>query len=177
MPPLSRSRILYDRHESLLVHPKRHATQIRVKLGFKKDGTLVAAQTELYGDTGAYASLGTKVMGRATTHSTGPYIVPNVKIDCYAMYTNNPPSGAFRGFGALQAAFAIECMMDQVAEKLAINPVELRRMNALRPDSYTNTGQYLEDSVGLLECIEKTEAEMIKCVGGRDPYQAVPVER
>ena len=102
-------KVLYDRHESLLVHPKRHATQINVKLGFKKDGTMTAAQTELYGDTGAYASLGAKVMGRATTHSTGPYIVPNVKINCYAMYTNNPPSGAFRGFGALQAAFAIEC--------------------------------------------------------------------
>ena len=113
-------KILYARHESMLVHPKRHATQIKVKLGLKKDGTLTAAQTELYGDTGAYASLGTKVMGRATTHSTGPYIVPNVKIDCYAMYTNNPPSGAFRGFGALQAAFAIECMVDRVAEKNGI---------------------------------------------------------
>jgi len=72
-------KILYDRHESLIAHPKRHATQLRVKLGFKHDGTLTAAQTELYGDTGAYASLGTKVMGRATTHSTGPYIVPNVR--------------------------------------------------------------------------------------------------
>ena len=163
-------KILYDRHESLVVHPKRHATQINVKLGFKKDGTLHAAQTELYGDTGAYASLGAKVMGRATTHSTGPYIVPNVKINCYAMYTNNPPAGAFRGFGALQAAFAIECMMDQVAEKLGIEPVELRRMNALREGAITNTGQLLTESVGLLECIEKTQDAVLKITGGEDPF-------
>jgi len=163
-------KVLYDRHESLIVHPKRHATQINVKLGFKKDGTLTAAQTELYGDTGAYASLGAKVMGRATTHSTGPYIVPNVKINCYAMYTNNPPSGAFRGFGALQAAFAIECLMDQVAEKLGIEPVELRRMNALREGAITNTGQHLKESVGLLECIEKTQAAVLKITGGEDPF-------
>jgi len=169
-------KILYDRHESLLVHPKRHATQINVKLGLKKDGTLTAAQTELYGDTGAYASLGAKVMGRATTHSTGPYIVPNVKIDCYAMYTNNPPSGAFRGFGALQAAFAIECLMDRVAEELGIERVELRRKNALRTGSVTNTGQHLTESVGLLECIEKTEKEMLVYTGGEDPFLARDVE-
>ena len=169
-------KILYDRHESLLVHPKRHATQITVKIGLKNDGQLVAAQTELYGDTGAYASLGTKVMGRATTHSTGPYIVPNVKIDCYAMYTNNPPSGAFRGFGALQAAFAIEAMMDQIAEKMNMDPIELRRMNALRPDSITNTGQHLTESVGLLECIERTEAAMKLYTNGDDPFTPHLVE-
>ena len=169
-------KILYDRHESLMVHPKRHATQIKVKLGLKKDGKLTAAQTELYGDTGAYASLGAKVMGRATTHSTGPYIVPNVKIDCYAMYTNNPPAGAFRGFGALQAAFAIECLMDQVAEDLQIDRVELRRMNALRTDSITNTGQYLTESVGLLECIDKTEEAMLAYTGGEDPFISREVE-
>lgn len=169
-------KILYDRHESLLVHPKRHATQIRVKLGLMKDGTIHAAQTELYGDTGAYASLGTKVMGRATTHSTGPYIVPHVKIDCYAMYTNNPPAGAFRGFGALQADFAIEAMMDQVAEKLEIDPIELRRKNALRQDSITNTGQHLKESVGLIECIDKTEEAMRKHLPEGDLFAPRPVE-
>ena len=163
-------KVLYDRHESLIVHPKRHATQINVKLGLKKDGTFTAAQTELYGDTGAYASLGAKVMGRATTHSTGPYIVPNVKIDCYAMYTNNPPSGAFRGFGALQAAFAIECLMDQVAEELGIERVELRRKNALRTDSITNTGQHLTESVGLLECIERPRRKCWSTQGERIPF-------
>lgn len=169
-------KILYDRHESLLVHPKRHATQIKVKVGLKSDGRIVAAQTELYGDTGAYASLGTKVMGRATTHSTGPYIVPNVKIDCFAMYTNNPPSGAFRGFGALQASFAIECMMDQIAEKMSLDPIEFRRMNALRTDSHTNTGQYLTESVGLLECIDRTEEAMEKYTHGENPFASRMVE-
>lgn len=163
-------KILYDRHESLLVHPKRHATQITVKLGLKKDGTLTAAQTELYGDTGAYASLGAKVMGRATTHSTGPYIVPNVKIDCYAMYTNNPPGGAFRGFGAFQAAFAIENLMDRVAEELKIDPIALRRKNALREGSITNTGQHLRDSVGLVECIDKTAQAVMEITEGENPF-------
>ncbi|MBL8079618.1 MAG: molybdopterin-dependent oxidoreductase [Anaerolineales bacterium] len=153
-------KLLFDRHESLLVHPKRHATQIRVKIGAKKDGRLVAAETELYGDTGAYASLGEKVMTRATTHSAGPYDIPNVRADCYAMYTNNPPAGAFRGFGVTQSAFAVESMMDMLAEKLAIEPVELRRMNSLHVGSITNTGQELRESVGLTECIDRVDAEM-----------------
>jgi len=155
-------KLLFDRHESLLVHPKRHATQIRIKMGAKKDGCLVAMETELYGDTGAYASLGEKVMTRATTHSAGPYDIPNVRADCYAMYTNNPPAGAFRGFGVTQSAFAVESMMDKLAETLGIEPVELRRMNALRVGSITNTGQVLKESVGLTECINKVDAEMRK---------------
>ncbi|MBE0669257.1 MAG: molybdopterin-dependent oxidoreductase [Anaerolineales bacterium] len=155
-------KLLFDRHESLLVHPKRHATQIRVKIGAKKDGRLVAAETELYGDTGAYASLGEKVMTRATTHSAGPYDIPNVRADCYAMYTNNPPAGAFRGFGVTQSAFAVESMMDMLAETLNIEPVELRRMNSLHVGSITNTGQELKESVGLVECINRVDAEMRK---------------
>ena len=155
-------KLLFDRHESLLVHPKRHATQIRVKIGAKKDGRLVAAETELYGDTGAYASLGEKVMTRATTHSAGPYDIPNVRADCYAMYTNNPPAGAFRGFGVTQSAFAVESMMDMLAEKLGIERVELRRMNSLHVGSFTNTGQELKESVGLMECVDRVDAEMRK---------------
>ena len=155
-------KFLFDRHESLLVHPKRHATQIRVKLGAKKDGHILAIETELFGDTGAYASLGEKVMTRATTHSAGPYDVPHVRADCYAMYTNNPPSGAFRGFGVTQSAFAIETIIDMLAEELSIDPVELRRMNALHVGSITNTGQELVESVGLTECIDRVEVEMFK---------------
>jgi len=153
-------KLLFDRHESLVVHPKRHATQIKVKIGAMKDGRIVAAETELYGDTGAYASLGEKVMTRATTHSAGPYDIEHVRADCYAMYTNNPPAGAFRGFGVTQSAFAVESMMDRLAETLDIDPVELRRMNALHVGSITNTGQELRDSVGLVECIDKVEDEM-----------------
>ncbi len=155
-------KLLYDRHESLIAHPKRHATQIRVKMGAKKDGRFVAVETELYGDTGAYASLGEKVMTRATTHSAGPYDVPHVRNDCYAMYTNNPPAGAFRGFGVTQSAFAVESMMDMLAEKLDIDPIKLRELNALHVGSVTNTGQELDESVGLLECFERLDAEIKK---------------
>ncbi len=162
-------KLLFDRHESLLVHPKRHATQIHVKIGAKRDGRIVACETELYGDTGAYASLGEKVMTRATTHSAGPYDIEHVRADCYAMYTNNPPAGAFRGFGVTQSAFAVESMMDMLAETLGIEPVELRRMNALHVGSVTNTGQLLRESVGLTECIDRVDAEMRKHTP--DPFE------
>ncbi|MBI3163960.1 MAG: molybdopterin-dependent oxidoreductase [Chloroflexi bacterium] len=155
-------KMLFDRHESLLVHPKRHATQIRVKIGAMKNGRLIAAETELYGDTGAYASLGEKVMTRATTHSAGPYDIEHVRADCYAMYTNNPPAGAFRGFGVTQSAFAVESMMDMLADELNIDRIELRRINALHVGSITNTGQELKESVGLMECIDRVDAEMRK---------------
>lgn len=168
-------KLLFDRHESLVVHPKRHATQIRVKLGVKNDGRLTAAETELYGDTGAYASLGEKVLTRATTHSSGPYDVPHAKADCYAMYTNNPPAGAFRGFGVTQSAFAIESTMDTLAEQLGMDPIALRRLNALRVGSVTNTGQALRESVGLVECIDQVAAELKRRVG-EQPFLPRAVE-
>lgn len=164
-------KLLFDRHESLLVHPKRHATQIRIKVGARRDGCLTLVETELYGDSGAYASLGEKVMTRATTHSSGPYEMPHARADCYAMYTNNPPCGAFRGFGVTQSAFAIESVMDMLAETLAMDPVELRRLNALRVGSVTNTGQELHESVGLVECIERVSAEMHR-LAGEKPFEA-----
>jgi selenium-dependent xanthine dehydrogenase len=153
-------KMLYTRQESLLFHPKRHATIIRIKTGAKNDGTLTAVQAELYGDGGAYASLSDKVMTRATTHATGPYIVPHAKIDCYAMYTNNPPSGAFRGFGVTQSAFAVEQNMDLVAQAIGIDPVEFRLKNAQKVGVTTATGQVLRESVGLIETIEKVRQDM-----------------
>lgn len=154
-------KMLYTRQESLIFHPKRHATIIRIKTGATKDGKLIAVQAELYGDAGAYASLSDKVMTRATTHATGPYVVPNAKIDCYAMYTNNPPSGAFRGFGVTQSAFAVEQNMDLVAEALGIDPLEFRVMNAQKVGVTTATGQVLRESVGLLETIDKVKENMV----------------
>jgi CO/xanthine dehydrogenase Mo-binding subunit/aerobic-type carbon monoxide dehydrogenase small subunit (CoxS/CutS family) len=147
-------RILYTRSESMLVHPKRHAMSIRIKTGAKADGRLTVVQAELLGDAGAYASLSTKVLERATTHASGPYEVPNVQVDCYAMYTNNPPAGAFRGFGVTQVTFAAESNLDLLAEELGIDPVMLRRTNALRVGSRTCTGQVLRESVGLSDCID-----------------------
>lgn len=150
-------KMLYSRHESLVFHPKRHATVIRVKTGAKQDGTIVASHAVIYGDSGAYASLGDKVMTRAATHAAGPYKIPNVKIDCYAMYTNNPPAGAFRGFGVTQSAFAVESNMDEIAHRLNLDPFELRRKNALTVGSTTSTGQVVRESAGLLECIKLVE--------------------
>ncbi|MGD1992443.1 MAG: molybdopterin-dependent oxidoreductase [Anaerolineae bacterium] len=153
-------KMLYDRVESMRVHPKRHATVIRIKTGARSDGTLTAVQAELIGDAGAYASLSTKVLTRATTHATGPYQVPHAKIDCYAMYTNNPPAGAFRGFGVTQSAFAVEQNMDILAAELRMDPFELRRKNALQVGSTTATGQILKESVGLLDCLDWVEARV-----------------
>ncbi|MBU0679371.1 MAG: molybdopterin-dependent oxidoreductase [Verrucomicrobia bacterium] len=153
-------KMLYRRDESLLFHPKRHATVIRIKTGAKKDGTLTAVEAELYGDGGAYASLSEKVMTRATTHASGPYDVPHVKVDCFAMYTNNTPCGAFRGFGVTQSAFAVESNMDIVAEELGMDPIEFRRRNALDVGKVTCTGQLMRESVGLKETIELVVADM-----------------
>jgi len=153
-------KMLYTRQESLIFHPKRHATIIRIKTGAKRDGKLTAVQAELYGDGGAYASLSDKVMTRATTHATGPYYLPNAKIDCYVMYTNNVPSGAFRGFGVTQSAFAVEQNMDMLAEALDIDPLEFRRMNAQTVGVTTATGQLLRESVGLLQTIDDVKRDM-----------------
>lgn len=153
-------KMLYTRQESLIFHPKRHATIIKIKTGAKRDGRLTAVQAELYGDGGAYASLSDKVMTRATTHATGPYNVPHAQIDCYAMYTNNVPSGAFRGFGVTQSAFAVEQNMDMIAQALDMDPLELRRLNAQTVGVTTATGQVLRESVGLLETLDDVERDM-----------------
>jgi xanthine dehydrogenase molybdenum-binding subunit len=165
-------KVLYDRAESLLAHPKRHATVVRIKTGAKRDGKLVAVQAELVGDAGAYASLSTKVLKRATTHATGPYDIAHARVDCYAMYTNNPPSGAFRGFGVTQSAFAVESNMDILARELGMDPIELRRRNALRVGGTTATGQVLRESVGLLDCIDWVEKRVQALSDSASPESA-----
>ena len=146
-------KMLYSRQESLLFHPKRHATVIRIRTGATREGQLTAVEATLYGDGGAYASLSEKVLTRATTHASGPYDVPHVKVDCFAAYTNNAPCGAFRGFGVSQSCFAVESNMDILAEQLGLDAVEFRRMNALDVGLVTATGQEMRESVGLNECI------------------------
>ncbi len=153
-------KMLYSRQESLQFHPKRHATVIRIRTGATNDGKLTAVEATLYGDGGAYASLSEKVLTRATTHASGPYDVPHVKVDCFAAYTNNAPCGAFRGFGVSQSCFAVESNMDILAEALDMDAVELRRINALDVGSTTATGQVMRESVGLLECLERVDADM-----------------
>jgi len=163
-------KMVLSRKESLLVHPKRHATIIRMKTGARKDGTITAHEAEIWGDGGAYASLSSHVMLRATTHAAGAYEVKNVRVDTYAMYTNNVPSGAFRGFGVTQSAFAMESQMDQLAEALGISPVEIRRKNILNYGKQTLAGQVMTESCGLADALETVAAEMEKhpfvAVGG-----------
>ena len=153
-------KMLYSRQESLLFHPKRHATVIRIRTGATSEGRLTAVEATLYGDGGAYASLSEKVLTRATTHASGPYHVPHVKVDCFAAYTNNAPCGAFRGFGVSQSCFAVESNMDILAEQLGLDAVEFRRLNALDVGLVTATGQKMRESVGLNECIERVDEDM-----------------
>ncbi len=153
-------RMVLTRPESMRVNPKRHATVITMKTGAARDGRILAQQISILGDTGAYASLGQPVMTRAATHSIGPYAVPNVDVECFAVYTNKPPAGAYRGFGATQAHFAAETQMDLIAEALRLSPFDIRRTNALRVGASTVTGQVLTESVGLLDCLERVEAHV-----------------
>ncbi|HEY6042991.1 MAG TPA: molybdopterin cofactor-binding domain-containing protein [Anaerolineae bacterium] len=153
-------KLTWSRKESLITHPKRHATIIKLKTGAKKDGTLVAHQAEIWGDGGAYASLSNHVMLRTTTHAAGPYAVPNVTVDTYAMYTNNVPAGAFRGFGVTQSAFAMESQLDELAQALGISPVDIRRKNILKVGKQTLAGHVLTESCGLDHCLELVAAEM-----------------
>jgi CO/xanthine dehydrogenase Mo-binding subunit/aerobic-type carbon monoxide dehydrogenase small subunit (CoxS/CutS family) len=151
-------RLVYTREESILAHPKRHAAWIRLKTGATPDGRVVALQAEILGNAGAYASLSEAVMTRMATHAAGPYAIPNVAIDCKAVYTNGIPTGAFRGFGVPQSDFAIESQMDIMAHELGLSPLEIRRRNALRVGSTTATGQLLRESVGLVETLNQVEA-------------------
>jgi selenium-dependent xanthine dehydrogenase len=155
-------KMVLSRKESLLVHPKRHATIIKMKTGAKSDGHITAHEAEIWGDGGAYASLSSHVMLRATTHAAGAYEVGNVKVDTYAMYTNNVPSGAFRGFGVTQSVFAMESQMDQLAEALNIAPLEIRRKNILNYGKQTLAGQVMTESCGLSDALEAVAAEMEK---------------
>lgn len=150
-------KLVLSRQESIIVHPKRHATTIRLRVGADRHGKLTAVEAQIWGDSGAYASLGDHVMTRTASHMAGPYAVPNVQVDCWAAYTNNPPAGAMRGFGVPQAAFAMESAMDELAQRLGLHPLELRRRNALSVGSTTPTGQVLRDSVGLIETIDRVQ--------------------
>jgi xanthine dehydrogenase molybdenum-binding subunit len=167
-------KMLYDRHESLLFHPKRIATQIRTKVGATQDGQITAVETELYGNAGAYVSLSEKVMQRSTVHSHGAYESPHAKADGYVVHTNHPPATAFRGFGVVQSAFAIESTMDILARELGLDPIEIRRRNALRLGSVTNTGQVLRDSVGLTVCLDRVDEYLRQHAPERFEPQPVP---
>lgn len=148
---------VYNRKESFLAHAKRHSVKMRYKTGATKDGKLKALSAELIGDTGAYASWAVNVMRKCGVHGTGPYEIPNVNIQSYAVYTNNPFAGAMRGFGATQPPVAYEQQMDILAEKLGMDPMEFRLKNIFVKGSFTATGQELYESVPLDRCINAIE--------------------
>ncbi len=140
-------KIIWSREESIIGHHKRHPFLIRARWGATKDGKVVAAESEVLQDAGAYAYTSTKVLGNAHFMATGPYEIPNAKTDSYSVYTNNVPGGAFRGFGAPQGAFAAENQMNKLAEALDMDPVELRAKNVLKDGSITVVGTPLPPGV------------------------------
>ncbi len=143
-----------NREESMRLHPKRHPVTIQCKLGCDANGRLTALQSRVIGDTGAYASVGAKVLERAAGHAAGPYRFDAVSIESLAVYTNNPPSGAMRGFGVNQTAFAIEGCIDQLGEKVGIDGWEIRNRNILEPGDTFCTGQQLTKPFGLRRTLE-----------------------
>ena len=146
---------IYKREESFLAHSKRHPMVMKYKTGADKDGYLQFMEAEIIGDTGANASWATNVLRKAGVHATGPYHIPNVKVDSYAVYTNNPFAGAMRGFGATQVPIAIEQQMDILAEKLNMDPIEFRLKNVFRKGGKTATGQVLLESIPVDRCLEE----------------------
>ena len=138
-----------SRAESLRLHPKRHAFTMDYELGCDADGRLVAVRARIVGDTGAYASVGAAVLERAAGHACGAYRIPNVDVEARTVYTNNPPAGAFRGFGVPQVTFAVDGLLDRLAEQVGIDGWEIRWRNALREGDRFGTGQVLGPGVGL----------------------------
>lgn len=147
------------RQESILVHPKRHPMDMDFTLGCDENGIIQGLKATVIADTGAYASLGLPVLQRACTHASGPYNYENFQIDGYAYYTNNPPAGAFRGFGVTQTCFAIESMLNHVADEIGISHWEIRHRNAIRPGQSLPNGQIVDNATGLVETLEAVRTE------------------
>ncbi len=143
-----------SRQESLYFHPKRHAMEGTFTLGCDENGIFTGLDCEIYFDTGAYASLCGPVLERACTHSVGPYCYQNTDIRGYGYYTNNPPAGAFRGFGVCQSQFALESIINLLAEKVGISPWEIRYRNAIEPGKVLPNGQIADGSTALKETLE-----------------------
>ncbi len=147
-------KVKLSRAESLLIHPKRHPMEMEFTLGCDENGIIQGVKAKVVADTGAYASLGGPVLERACTHAAGPYNYQNFEIDGWAWYTNNPPAGAFRGFGVTQTCFCIESLLNRMADVVGISPWEIRYRNAIRPGQELPNGQIVDDSTGLVETLE-----------------------
>ncbi len=149
-------KIVYDRLEDIAATTKRHPARVRIRTGHRRDGTLVATDVDVVMDGGAYQTMTPVVLSRGALHAGGAYRCPDVKIRARAVVTNTPPSGAFRGFGVPQTVYAIESHMDRVAAELGLDPVELRRRNAVVLGDVTPTGQVLRESVSAMDVLVRT---------------------
>ena len=160
-------KVKLTRAESLLIHPKRHPMDIEISMGCDAEGNIQGVVVEVIADTGAYASLGGPVLERACTHAAGPYHYENFECDGWAYYTNNPPAGAFRGFGVTQTCFAVESLLNQMADLVGISPWEIRYRNAIRPGEVLPNGQIVDNSTGLVETLlaVKDQYESAKYAG------------
>ena len=147
-------KMFMTRKESMLCHPKRHGFEMEVTTGCDENGYITAMKATLLTDTGAFASLGGPVLQRACTHAAGPYNYQDIDIDGKAYYTNNPPCGAFRGFGVTQSVFASECNLNKLAELVGITPFEIRYRNAIRPGQTLPNGQIADESTALVETLD-----------------------
>jgi aldehyde oxidoreductase len=149
-----------SREESLLIHPKRHPIRMEYWAGCDQAGRLTAIKARMVGDSGPYASVGMKVLERAAGHATGPYVVPAVDVESIAVRTNNPVCGAFRGFGANQAHFAVDGVLDRLASKVGISGWEFRSRNVVSPGSVWGPGQIMDDGcLGARACLDAVRAD------------------
>ena len=147
-------RVRLDRAQSVRMHPKRHPVELAYDVGCDAGGCLTAVRARMIGDSGAYASVGAKVLERAAGHACGPYRVPNVDVEAIAVTTNNPPCGAMRGFGVNQAAFALEGAIDRLAELVGLDGLEMRARNLVEEGDMLTTGQVLDKPVGARRTLE-----------------------
>jgi CO/xanthine dehydrogenase Mo-binding subunit len=153
-------RLVYTREESLFALTKRHPFTIHYKSGARANGQLTAVEASIYGDSGPYVSLGMYVIKKAGIHATGPYFVPNVKVDTYTVTTNNLTGGAMRGFGVLQVAVAHESQMDMLARGLGMSPLKFRMINCLKPGLTTATGQVVNEGTGIGATLQRIQEYM-----------------
>jgi xanthine dehydrogenase D subunit len=164
-------KMVYNRAESFFGHVHRHPAVLRYEHGARRDGTLVYVRAQMYFDGGAYTSSTPAVVGNAGTMGIGPYVVPSVHIDCYGVYTNNPPCGAMRGFGSVQTAFGYEAQMDKLAAELGLDPVDLRCRNAMSLGCEAPTGQIVDSAAPVAELLDRLRAMPLpsRRQGGGDP--------
>ena len=162
-------KVKLSRQESILVHPKRHSMDMEFTMGCDENGIIQGVKASVVSDTGAFASLGGPVLERACTHAAGPYAYENFEIEGWAYYTNNPPAGAFRGFGVTQTCFCTETLLNQMADLVGVSPWEIRYRNAIRPGGVLPNGQIVDGSTGLVETLEAIKPAYDAAVAAGDP--------